>query len=245
MQDKIKEKKYFDIFVASDSWSAFTDKSYDKIIALFLRNIKPKNKDQIVDMGCGTGEMTKKIHSSGLNVMGFDISQGCITMAKKNYPEIKFKIQDIENTQLNDNSVDILFYCGILHHFSNYNLVLKEAYRILKKNGKIFIFEPNLSNPILWLFRDEKSPISSDKMRTPNEKFLKIKDLEINLKKEKFDILKLQCISAISYSKDYFKKLFPFPTYYLVYFYNIFDFLLNKSPFNKKYGSYIMACIKK
>jgi len=151
MQNKKFEEDYFDEFTTEKPWNAFTDKSYKRIINLFIKNIKPKKNDLIIDMGCGTGELAKKIKDIGYtNVLGLDISKNCILMAKKQYKGIKFKTADIEKTGLKKNSVDIIFYCGILHHFPNRDKVIIEAYRILKENGKIFIFEPHDKNPILW-----------------------------------------------------------------------------------------------
>src|SRR3989344_5900245 len=113
MQNKKFEEDYFDEFTTEKPWNAFTDKSYKRIINLFIKNIKPKKNDLIIDMGCGTGELAKKIKDIGYtNVLGLDISKNCILMAKKQYKGIKFKTADIEKTGLKKNSVDIIFYCG-------------------------------------------------------------------------------------------------------------------------------------
>lgn len=246
MQNKKQEQFYFDKFTAENPWNAFTDQTYDRIIELFVKLLKPDKKHRIIDMGCGTGELTAKIYRAGFkNTSGFDISSNCIALAKKRFKGIGFEIKDIENTDLNSNSIDILFYCGILHHLPDQNKAILEAKRILKKNGKVFIFEPNASNPVLWLFRNNNSPVKSTKLKTPNEEFLTIEQIENAFKKQNFRIERLEAISSIHYTKEHFQKLLTFPFYYSVYFYNIFDDIINLTPLKKRFGSFIYGYTKK
>src|SRR3989344_4992324 len=140
MQDKDKERKYFNSFTSDEPRNAFDNKTYKKIVKLFLKCANPKENDLIIDMGCGTGELTNEIRNASFkNVKGYDISKNCIKIAKKQFPAIDFQVVDIEKTNLKDNSVDILFFCGILHHFTNMEKVINESRRILKKGGKIFL----------------------------------------------------------------------------------------------------------
>ena len=246
MQNKKQEKIYFDEFTSEKPWNAFTNSTYKKIAELFLKYLNPKKEGIIVDMGCGTGELTKKIKEfSFKKVKGFDISKRCIQLAKKQYKNIIFKVGDIENIKLKKNSADVLIYCGILHHFTDLKKVVKEANRILKKNGKIFVFEPNALNPVLWLFRNKKSPINSTKLKTPNEEFLTKKQIRVAFQKEGFKIVKLEGISGISYTRNHFQKILPFPFFYSVHAYNLFDALLNKTFFKSRYGSFILGYIEK
>ncbi len=246
MQNKKQEAAYFDEFTSEKPWNAFTKKTYRKIVRLFLLLANPKKDDMIIDMGCGTGELAYEIYKRGhANIMGLDISKNCIAMAKEKYKGIKFEVRDVENTGLKNDSADALFYCGILHHFQHQSSLAKEARRILKKGGKIFVFEPNASNPVLWLFRNKKSPVSSKKLKTPNEEFLDLGRIKSALEKENLRAMEIGCISGISYSTDHFKKLMPFPFHYSAYFYNIFDAALNCTPLRKKRGSFIYGCFEK
>lgn len=245
MQDKKKEKLSFDEFTEKNPWHTFTDKTYDKITWLFLK-LEPKKNDKIIDMGCGTGELAKKLSDLDFkNITGYDISKNCILMARKHYKNIDFQIRDIEHTELKPNSIDFLFYCGILHHFTDTGKVVKEAKRILKKKGKVFVFEPNAVNPALWLFRNKKSPFRSNKMKTPNEEFLTKYQIKTAFEREGLKTIRIDCISGVSYTKDYFKRLFPFPFFYIVYAYNLFDAILNKTFLRKEYGSFLYGYFTK
>ena len=245
MQNKEQERIYFDKFSENVEWNAFTSKTYDKLVSLIL-GLKPGKNDVIIDMGCGTGQLTNKIRVLGFkDISGYDISKNCILKAKEHYKDITFDVRDIENTKLRDNSIDFLIYCGVLHHFSNAGKVIKEAKRILKKKGKIFVFDPNASNPVFWLFRNNSSPLRLYKMRTPNEEFKTKYQIRESFEKEGFKVIRIDCISGISYTKDYFKRLLPVPFSHLVHLYNSFDSILNVTFLRKRYGSFIYGYFEK
>src|SRR3989338_5412915 len=104
MQDKEKEKEYFNSFASEQPWNAFTQETYKKIVELFIRAVAPKKDGLIVDMGCGTGELANEIRrASYKNVRGYDISKNCIRIAKMQFPSIDFEVKDIERTGLKGN----------------------------------------------------------------------------------------------------------------------------------------------
>ena len=50
------------------------------------------NPQNLLDVACGTGTMTKEFKDAGLEVFGIDLSEGMIEHAKKKYPDIDFKV---------------------------------------------------------------------------------------------------------------------------------------------------------
>ncbi len=246
MQNKNAEKKYFDAFTSDESWNAFTERTYRKIVRLFVSAAKPAKTSVIIDMGCGTGELTQKVHAASFkNIRGFDISPNCIKSSKTQFPGISFEVRDAEKSGVRSGSVDVILYCGVLHHFTGLDGLLSEAKRMLRKGGRIFFFEPNAANPILWLFRDDNSPFRSRKLKTPNERFLRVGQIRGALQKHKFEILRLGCVSDVGYTKEHFRKLFPSPLHFLVYPYNLFDRILHRTPLREKHGSFIYGAAKK
>ena len=78
MQDKKQERLHFDKFTIEEPWQTFTGRTYNKIIGLFLK-LKPGKNDVIIDMGCGTGELTKETVTIELfRICEVVISQGLI-----------------------------------------------------------------------------------------------------------------------------------------------------------------------
>jgi len=48
-----------------------------------------------IDLGCGTGRLTHLIHEHHMNVVGVDLDTHMIEVAKKKYPNILFKVEDM------------------------------------------------------------------------------------------------------------------------------------------------------
>lgn len=238
-QNKNNEAEFFDKFKNQD-YDVFTEKGYDSIINQFNTYVKPKKGELLVDFGCGTGAFTKRLKKFKLKIIGIDISPGCIEYAKKNIKNIKFEIGDIEKTRFEDNSVDIVIFSGVLHHFDDFSKTIKESKRILKKGGRIFAYDPNNKNPVMWLYRNEKSPLFSKKGRTDNERLLEDKEISKELKKLRFKEISVFGINNVTYQHVESKigrLILPF--------YNIIESFPLPKRIIKKRGSFLITFAKK
>jgi ubiquinone/menaquinone biosynthesis C-methylase UbiE len=119
-----------------------------------LGNIKGK---RILDLGCGPGIHAKKLFDMGAKIKGIDISKELIELARKEAPEIEFKLGDAEKLPYKNSEFDIVVSSLVLCHLKNWGKVLREVKRVLKRNG-IFIFSGY--NPVTekfvkikWFFR--------------------------------------------------------------------------------------------
>lgn len=241
MQNKDAEIEFFNCAVSESPWTTFNKNGQKQIFRIFEEKIKPQKGEITIDMGCGTGEFSEKLQEYGLEVTGIDISKKVIDYCKEKYKEknILFDIQDIENTTYKDNSADIIFFGGVLHHFPERQKVFKEAYRILKKNGRMYGFDPNFYNLILWIYR-EKLRIKTQK--TENEVLIKAEEIEKELCEAGFSEININGAANMTFDIKYFKKLVPFPLYYSVYIYNLCErFLHCIKPLEKKYGSFVIT----
>jgi len=74
------------------------------------------NNSKILDFGCGKGDFYKFLKDSGVKVKysGFDINEKLISLAKKKYPEIDFRVFDIDKDSL-DEDFDYIFLCGVFN----------------------------------------------------------------------------------------------------------------------------------
>ena len=64
------------------SWEIGGPRHYyrEGLIIKGLKEALPSGK--IVDVGCGTGSLVMKLAASGYNVIGIDVSDGCINITK-------------------------------------------------------------------------------------------------------------------------------------------------------------------
>lgn len=106
-----------------------------------------KGKD-VLDLGCGAGENTLMLVLRGARVWALDISPELVDLARKRFevnsvsPEkVQFVIGSAYEMKLLDESVDVVFGIGILHHL-DLKRIQKEVYRILRKGGFAIFQEP-------------------------------------------------------------------------------------------------------
>ena len=105
-------------------------------------------KDKIVlDAGCGSGKFSSAIAKfKAKKVYGVDIGKLGLEFAnkqkkKKKYCKvIVYKYGSILNLPLKKNSVDIVWSNGVVHHTIDYHKCLKEFHRVLKKDGKLYLY---------------------------------------------------------------------------------------------------------
>ena len=97
--------------------------------------LNPQEEETILDLGCGTGDLTRKIADSCNEVVGLDNSYYMIQKAKTKYPEITFLQSDAKNFQL-DNNFDAIFSNAVLHWIPEADTVIKNINTHLKSGGR-------------------------------------------------------------------------------------------------------------
>ena len=120
----------------ADSWTHYRHKPfYD--VEVFAKNIKGK---KILDIGCGN--CRNLIPFKDNELYGIDFSKKMIKNAKKfcknNKLKVNLLVADATKIPFEDNYFDIVICISVLHHLNPQDVkkVLKEIYRILKKDGK-------------------------------------------------------------------------------------------------------------
>lgn len=109
-------------------------------------NKNSKTGDTIVDFGCGTCTW----NTNCLPVVGVDINLDMLNYAKQKGRLTKIVKADLKNTDLNKDFADIIIIGDVLEHLKDYNSVLKEARRVLKPNGILFVSVPYDTFLSLW-----------------------------------------------------------------------------------------------
>ena len=79
-----------------------------------LELLAPRPGERILDLGCGTGQLTSQIAESGAHVVGLDKSASMLEEARKNFPHIEFVLADAASFQV-PGSFDAVFSNAALH----------------------------------------------------------------------------------------------------------------------------------
>ncbi|MDB5137006.1 MAG: class SAM-dependent methyltransferase [Mucilaginibacter sp.] len=94
-----------------------------------------KAGERILDLGCGTGHLTKKIQQQGAEVIGIDASPEMVAQAKENYPELDFIVANGADFSF-DEPFDAVFTNATLHWIHDADGVIKSVYKALKPGGR-------------------------------------------------------------------------------------------------------------
>lgn len=122
--------------LASLVWLPSKNKLYDTLVSLL--NIQPK--ETVLELGCGTGFLTKKLVAKHASVTSVDQSAGMLARAMEKVPQGKFVQADIlKYRDIEKFDYVVLFF--VLHELSSADrtAVLESVKIFLKKNGMIFI----------------------------------------------------------------------------------------------------------
>lgn len=103
--------------------------------------------DTVLDVGCGTGEVTlrAKLRAGNGQVAGIDPAPEMIAVARKKAArrnlDIDFRVGVIEALPFADSSVDVVTSSLMMHHLPDEVKVrgLREIYRVLKPGGRLLI----------------------------------------------------------------------------------------------------------
>lgn len=106
-----------------------------------------KEGETVLDLGCGGGLDTflaaRKVGEKG-KVIGVDMSAEMVEKAKNNagkdnYKNVEFKVGEIENLPIDDNSIDVVISNCVINHCTDKLAAFKEIFRVLKPDGRMLI----------------------------------------------------------------------------------------------------------
>ena len=129
-------QKYHELF-----HNEMNEKEYDrKLLDSFAARF---NKDSLIsDAGCGpSAHIGKYLFDKGIKIIGVDISEKCIELARLNNPEMKFECADISHMPFDDNTFDgLISYYSIINTPKIFvNKIFAEFRRVLKPDGYLLV----------------------------------------------------------------------------------------------------------
>jgi len=121
-----------------------------KPIRIAVMNVLLKYKEKsILDLCCGTGNQLKLLSRNGFKDLHcLDISSPMLEIAKKNDSQIKIYNEDATKTSFENESFAIVLISFALHEKNRgtQESFIKEAHRLIKKDGFILIVDYNFDN---------------------------------------------------------------------------------------------------
>lgn len=114
----------------------------------------------VLDASCGTGDITIELKKKGVKVIGINISEEEIMLARKKADEegvkIDFVIGDLTNAPFKDKIFSQIISLDTLEHIKDDDSVFQEFGRMLKRSGKLILSVPYGATNSAKLFWEQR-----------------------------------------------------------------------------------------
>jgi len=110
--------------------------------------ILPRGARRVLDLGAGTGKLTRPIHARGLDVVAVEPSEGMRAQLSRGLPDVPVLAGSAEAIPLEDASVDLVVVGQAWHWFDPARAV-PEVARVLRPGGAL---------GLIWNIRDRRDP---------------------------------------------------------------------------------------
>lgn len=110
-----------------------------------------KLSGKVLDLGCGAGRFANSLKTENplLDIYGVDISKRAIKAARVNYPEMHFKVANINHLPYPNDYFDAVILRHVLEHLDDPKQGLSEAKRVLKAKGLLYSSTPIEADPLI------------------------------------------------------------------------------------------------
>ena len=127
----------------------FEGRMSQKFYQLMLQSVELSDGCSILDVGCGTGALLKKMAAQNMICgFGIDAEAKMIEVAQKNCPKMDIRQSRSENMPFYDQTFDVVTVCMAYHHFADKEGFALEAARVLKPGGVLYIADPRFPAPV-------------------------------------------------------------------------------------------------
>lgn len=155
---------------------------YHDQLESYLRFLVPEGAS-VLEIGCGTGELLASL-SPGRGV-GVDISPEMVRIARQNYPELKFMVDDLENLQLTE-TFDYVIVAETIGHVEDIQIAFRELHKVCTSQSRVIIIYYNY----LWAPVMKFAELTGIRMRQSLQHWLPLQDIANLLYLEDFDVIR-------------------------------------------------------
>lgn len=124
------------------------------MLELVERHVKRGTK--ALDLGCGTGLLTKELHDRGATPVGIDLSERMISFARMDFPHLEFFVARADRMPFGDQEFDLVASSLVVHYVKDLNPLFSEVSRVLRPDGH-FVF--SMHHPFEMISRECKDGV--------------------------------------------------------------------------------------
>lgn len=98
---------------------------------------------RVLEIGCGLGTDGARFARAGAIYTGVDLTDAAIELARRRF-ELEdlpgeFRVADAENLDFADESFDVVYSHGVLHHTPDTHRAVREVHRVLRPGGRAVV----------------------------------------------------------------------------------------------------------
>jgi ArsR family transcriptional regulator len=140
---KDKMRGYFDELAGRFGRHYVPGRSWKGLAEMCIKLLPPM---VIADIGAGEGTLSLLLSQRAEKVIGIDNSEKMVEYAagiarKNKVVNVEFRLGDLEELPLGDESIDLALFSQSLHHALHPQRAASEAWRVLKPGGRIVVLD--------------------------------------------------------------------------------------------------------
>lgn len=140
---KNRTREYFNKLAGKFGRSHCPGRSWQALAHLFLTMIPAID---VADLGAGEGTLSQILAKNAHNVIAVDISERMVEVGTQlakdqGITNLEYRIGDLEEPPISDNSIDLAIFSQALHHANSPQKATIAAQRILRKGGRLVILD--------------------------------------------------------------------------------------------------------
>ena len=118
--------------------------SHDYIVPGVINALKRREAGSILDLGCGSGEITDGFRALGLQAYGTEFDPKRLEVARSAYPGVKFVLHDLNHTLPDDlaGRFDVVTAIEVVEHLLLPRALFARAREALAPGGRLIITTP-------------------------------------------------------------------------------------------------------
>ena len=98
---------------------------------------------RVLEIGCGLGTDGAQFARAGATYTGIDLTEAAVGLARRRF-ELEglpgeFRVSDAENLDFPNNSFDLVYSHGVLHHTPDTERAVREVHRVLVPGGRAVV----------------------------------------------------------------------------------------------------------
>lgn len=115
-----------------------------------IKNLLGSSEKRVLELACGTGEVTRLIHDLGHDVTALDFSEAMLAVASRKHKgksQLRFILADAESTMEPDKSYDAIICRHLVWTLTEPEKAFAEWFRILRPGGRLLFFDGDWTSP--------------------------------------------------------------------------------------------------